>query len=89
MGGWQYFRTEAKAGRIPEIANEWKIAKYNRVLGFLIIFLPIGMVFLSHNGDQSTLVIYEIAKFIGFFLFVLYTVAILMIFRRVQQLKQR
>lgn len=87
MGGWQYFRTEAKAGRVLQVTNEWKIAKYTRVLTFLVIFFPIWTIFLSRNSE-STLIIYEIARFIGFFFFVLYAVAILMIFRRMLQLKQ-
>lgn len=86
MGGWQYFRTQA--GRAPKVTNEWKIAKYYRVLSFLVIFLPIWTIFLTRNSGQSTLVIYEIAKFIGLLFFVLYAIAILMIFRRMLQLKQ-
>ena len=89
MGGWQYFRAEVKAGHVPEIANEWKIAKYYRVLGFLVIFLPIWMIFLTRHTEQSELAIYEIARFIGFIFFVLYVIAILMIFRRMLQLKRR
>ncbi len=87
MGSWQYFRTEARAGQAPGVTNEWKIAKYTRVLTFLVIFLLLWTVFLSRNSEPA-LVIYEIAKFIGFLFFVVYTIAILMLFRHVQQLKQ-
>jgi len=73
---------------VPAIASEWKTAKYNRVLGFLIIFLPIWIIFLTRNIEQPALAIYEIAKIIGVSFFVVYTIAILMIFRRIQQLKQ-
>lgn len=89
MGGWQYFRIEAKDRRVPEVTDEWKIAKYGRVLGFLVIFLPIWTIFLTRNSEQPTLAIYEIAKFIDFVFFVLYFIAILLIFRRMLQLKQR
>jgi len=43
MGGWQYFRKESKADETPEIFtdNESKIAKYKRLLGYALIFLPI------------------------------------------------
>lgn len=88
MGSWQYFRMEARSSLLPVVTNEWKIAKYNRVLFFLVIFLPMWTVFLSRNSEQPTIVFYEIVRFIGFCLFALYTISILMIFRRMLQLKQ-
>jgi hypothetical protein len=89
MGGWQYFRIEAKDGRVPQVTNEWKIAKYYRVLGALVVFFPIWIILLTRNSEQPTLGIYEVAKIIGLFFLVIFSIAILMISRRVQQLKRR
>lgn len=47
MGSWQYFRIEVKDGRVPQITNEWKIAKYNRVLTALAVFFPIWILLLT------------------------------------------
>jgi hypothetical protein len=43
MSAWEYFRKEAKPGEQPEIFTdpESKIQKYQRILGLLVIFLPI------------------------------------------------
>jgi hypothetical protein len=50
LGGWQYFRKQVNPGENTEIFtdNDSKIAKYQRVLLYLVIFLPIWTsVFLT------------------------------------------
>jgi hypothetical protein len=46
MNEWQYFRKEALGGEAPEIYtdNESKVQKYRRLMGFLLIFLPIILI---------------------------------------------
>ena len=53
MMGWQYFRKEAKPGEDPQIFTdpESKIQKYQRLLVYFIIFLPIWVVLLNTIGD--------------------------------------
>jgi hypothetical protein len=49
MSAWEYFRKEARPGEAPEIFTdpESKIAKYRRVLSYLVIFLPILFILYS------------------------------------------
>jgi hypothetical protein len=53
MMGWQYFRKESLSGEEPQIFTdpESKIQKYQRLLGYFIIFLPIWVVLLNTIGD--------------------------------------
>jgi len=50
MGGWMYFRYKISNGEAPEIYSdlESKVGKYQRVLIYLVIFLPI-MILLMNN----------------------------------------
>ena len=75
LGGWQYWRKEIVDGKVPEIFtdNASKIQKYQRLMGFLVIFFPIFVIFLTNynnfgrmqgRGLFSTL--YEILFFVFF-----------------------
>ena len=51
MMGWQYFRKPASADGPKEIYTdaESKVERYRRVLAYLIIFLPIYVLFLTRG----------------------------------------
>ena len=51
MLGWQYFRKPAAADGPNEIYTdaESKVERYRRVLAYLVIFLPIYVVFLTRD----------------------------------------
>ena len=89
-GGWQYFRTEATTGKDLEIFtdNESKIAKYGRVMGLMFPFFPIYIILLNNLNEAEGL-FYEIATFIFFLIMVLFAFAMIMLFRRIGQLKKK
>ncbi len=92
MGGWQYFRTTAEGNSIPEIYTDQtsKAQKYQRLIAFLIVFLPIFLTITTRPIDSSSTFasLYLLGKIIGMFLLLLYCYAILMIFQRIQRLKK-
>lgn len=89
-GSWQYFRTEADAGEKPEIFtdNESKGKKYSRILFFLIIFMPIYIILLTRINQASS-TFYKIFTFVIFLFFLLYMYAMIMLIRRITQLKMK
>ncbi len=89
-GSWHYFRKTAEEGEVLEIFtdNESKVKKYSRVLLFLIIFLPIYPIMLT-NLSKAEGLFYQIVTFIFFIFVVLYTYAMLMIIRRIGQLRKK
>ncbi len=94
MSGWQYFRKEVKDGEVPEIFtdNESKILKYQRLLGYLVIFMPIWIVILV-NGSISRVSRYGgtfalIVKLLMFTLICFLGYAVINISRRIRQLKR-
>ena len=67
MGGWQYFRQEAKEGERPEIYSdvESKAAKYRRVLAYLtLIMMPMWAVFIVNLTHRDYPIIPGILIFI-------------------------
>jgi hypothetical protein len=61
LSNWHYFRTPASAGSDPDIFSdvESRAAKYRRMLGVLIVFLPIMSVGVSRmlrleSGESPT-----------------------------------
>lgn len=91
MGGWQYFRKNAEGSKVSEIYtdNKSKSQKYQRLLTFLIILLPIYIMLTSNRifSNDETLNIYSIGRlFLSLFL-IIYIYAVIMIFKRVWQLK--
>ena len=89
-GSWQYFRKTAVEGETPEIFtdNDSKVKKYGRVMMFLIIFMPIYIVLLTRVNEASS-IFYKIITFVLFLLLLLYTYAIMMLIRRISQLKKK
>jgi hypothetical protein len=89
VSSWQYFRIEAKEGEQPEIFtdNASKIRKYERLVGFLVIFLPIFIIMI-HNLATAEREIYKVFSviFAAFILF--YAYAMIRIVMRIQQLKK-
>ena len=90
MGGWVYFRHLVNGSEIPEIYSdmESKIGKYHRLLAYLFIFLPIMILVLPRVSDtlhygpfMGILVVFSAV------LMLLYAFAMILIFRRINQLK--
>jgi len=93
MGGWQYFRKPTQEDNVPEIYtdNESKAQKYQRVLIFLVILLPILIMFTTNLGSEENtwFDFFSILKtIIGLFL-IFYVYAMLRIFRRILQLLKK
>ena len=90
FGSWQYFRTEAESGEKPEIFtdNESKGKKYGRIMFFLTIFFPIYFNMLN-NLHKAEGLFYEIATFIFFIFMLIYVYAMVMLLRRIGQLKKK
>jgi hypothetical protein len=89
MGGWQYFRKEAAEGETPEIYTDKssKIHKYQRLLLFLIIFLPIYSVILTRVHSSSPDLLKALSLVLGLFM-LLYAYAMVRIFLRILELRK-
>jgi len=93
MGGWQYFRTKAEGNAVPEIYTDRdsKSQKYQRLLLVLIIFLPIFTTITTRDVDRTSQFadLYLTVKLILSFFLIVYSGAMVMIFRRILQLKNK
>jgi len=89
MGGWQYFRTTAEEGEDPEIYtdNASKVQKYQRLLLFLVIFLPIYITSLNNVSGAEFAFAQVISALLALAL-LLYSYAIVRIMLRIRQLKR-
>jgi hypothetical protein len=92
MSAWEYFRKEAHPGEEPEIFNdpESKIHKYERVIGFMIIFFPI-LIVLSNSSSSSNAALDIFVSIIHCFfavILLIYAFGILKIYLRINQLKK-
>jgi len=90
MNGWQYFRKEAGEGEVPEIFsdNESKAKKYERIMLFLIIFLPIFIIFPKNILHSE----HEFIKILSVFWaawMMFYAYAMIRLIQRVQQLRKK
>lgn len=91
LSSWQYFRKLAAPGEEPEIFtdNESKIAKYQRIITFLVILSPVYFViFFPHMADRVPLPFAIVVGAFYFTLMVIYSVAIVSLARRINQLKR-
>ena len=91
MGGWMYFRYEAANGEAPEIYSdrESKIGKYQRVLTYLAIFLPLMVVMIPNiAGAERYGPFFVILEALSFLIMVLLSFGIIQLFRRINQLKK-
>jgi hypothetical protein len=90
MGGWQYFRKEAREGETPEIYTDAasKIKKYQRVLLFLVALLPVysTMLYTLHDVESTFL---KVASVLSSLLMVVYAYAMVRLFLRIQALKKQ
>ncbi len=89
MSAWQYFRKEAVAGEAPEIYtdNESKVQKYRRLMGFLLIFLPIiiiNVINMSRIESKTAFVL----MWVNVVLLGVYVFGMIKLYLRVQALKR-
>jgi hypothetical protein len=90
MGSWQYFRKTATENETLEIYsdNESKSKKYQRILLFLVVFLPIYINTINIlNKRQDTLSL--ILTFVMFLFMILYGYGIIRLGMRMNQLKKK
>ena len=92
-GSWHYWRRELKERETSEFHTSptARLEKYQRILGVLIIFLPIFLVQLTNADDvlkrYSDWGIHAIF-FVFYGLFLAYIVALLLTFQRVLRLRR-
>jgi hypothetical protein len=90
MGNWQYFRKPAIAGSAPEIYTdaESRIGKYRRLLGFLVVFLPIMIVMATRTWDGPYPFLGPLSAILLAFA-LLYAYAMVQILRRIRRLQKK
>ncbi len=88
-GNWQYFRIEARAGDDPQIFtdNASKIAKYQRVMLALTPFIAMWTIFMPRMA-RNAIPLFQAFSFIAFLLYLVFIFAIIMLARRIGQLKK-
>lgn len=98
LGGWQYWRKKVMDGNIPEIFtdNASKIQKYQRLIGWLIIFFPIYVVLLINHDNSAYLhnhgfigLFYNITFFVLFAVVVAVAFSMVKIIQRISALKRK
>jgi len=90
MGGWVYFRHAVNGGEIPEIFSDLdsKLGKYQRLMTYLIIFLPIMTIILpSVTASERYGPFFVILEALSAALILLFALALVQIFRRINKLK--
>lgn len=90
-GGWQYFRKERKPGESAEIYtdNQSKVKKYERLAGFLVIFLPILLINFT-NLVRREENIFMLALLLVYVLVLgVYIYAMINLIRRISELRKR
>lgn len=93
LGSWHYWRRELKDGETSEFhtSHAARLEKYQRILGILIIFLPIFLVQLTNADDILKRYSYwgiHAIFFVFFGLFLAHIVALLLTFQRVLRLRR-
>jgi len=93
MAGWQYFRKPYQGDLVPEIYtdNASKAQKYQRLLIFLIILLPVLFISVTRpvSAGSSLFDFYSILKTIMGFFLIFYAYSMLRIFLRIKQLLKK
>jgi hypothetical protein len=89
QGGWVYFRRQIQPGDPTEIFTdvESKIAKYQRVLTYLIILLPIGIVLRPDIPTQGSTWLQNVIFFLYIGIALLWALAIIKLNGRIKQLQ--
>ena len=90
MSGWQYFRIESKSGDAPEIYIDKasKAKKYERLILFLVVFLPIYLNFLNISNRSDASYMRPFSFLMAAFM-LLYIYAMLRLISRVSNLKKK
>lgn len=90
MGGWQYFRKPVQPGESDEIYtdNQSKIAKYQRVITTLVVFLPIYLMLLRSDLTGRYGDLFFFIKLLQIFILGVYIFAMLKLIQRISQLKK-
>ena len=92
MGGWMYFRIRANNGEAPEIFSdlESKIGKYQRVLTYLIILLPIFVVLMPNTirAAERYGSFAAIIAGLNYLIMVLFSIGVFQLIRRISRLKK-
>lgn len=91
MGGWMYFRYAVTNGDTPEIFSdrESKIGKYQRVMIYLVIFLPIMILLLTNTSSVDKYGFFSVLlKGLAASLMLLYSFAMIRLFMRINELKK-
>ncbi|MCK5794347.1 MAG: DUF2812 domain-containing protein, partial [Anaerolineales bacterium] len=91
MGGWMYFRYKVDHGEAPEIYSnrESKIGKYQRVLTFLAILLPLMVVMMPNiGGAEGDGPFFIILEALAFAIMIFLSYGVIQLFRRINQLKK-
>ena len=85
MGGWQYFCKAAAPGETPEIYTDTasKAQKFNRVMLFLIILLPVNLFMLMIPVGSD---FYAVFRWMAVFLIFFYIFGLVKIFLRRREL---
>lgn len=92
MGGWVYFLDKVINGEAPDIYSdlESKIGKYQRVLTYLGIFLPLMVVMLINISSADRYgPFFAILEGLFFLIMLLLAFGIIQLFRRINQLKAK
>jgi len=91
MGGWMYFRYKVTNGEAPEIFSDRdsKIGKYQRVMLYLVIFLPIMLLLMNNTSsvDESGL-FSTILQGLSALLMLLYAYGMIQLIIRISKLKK-
>ncbi|MBI9047147.1 MAG: DUF2812 domain-containing protein [Anaerolineaceae bacterium] len=91
MNSWQYFRKLAVKDQVMEIFtdNDSKAKKYQRILIFLVILLPIFLntITIINRGADSTIL--QIIAFFFSLMLLFYTYAMVKLILRITQLRKK
>ena len=87
FNGWQYFRKAVAPGETAEIYSDAdsKIAKYNRLMLFLVPFVPL-LAFSLLSVSASGMVLVGILDVL---LLIIYAISFVKLMQRVKDLKQQ
>jgi len=91
MGGWMYFRYKVTNGETPEIYSdlESKIGKYQRVMLYLVIFLPILLLLMNNTSSIDGYgLLSMILQGLAALLMLLYVFGMIQLLIRINKLKK-
>jgi hypothetical protein len=91
MGGWVYFRYKVTNGEAPEIYSDLKskIGKYQRVMLYLVIILPIMLLLMNNlSAIDSPGPFFMILEGLSALLMLLYAFGMIQLFIRINKLKK-